>query len=177
LGNKWLDAVPILEILSLSVAPLYIAHAAGVTLDTMAKLKLKLRIQLTVLLFMIMQLIWVFPALSIENIVYVVLSMAFIRLFLMYGSVVKVLKMSKKELVFIMLTFVSVTAITGAFTYAIPTLLIPVETPVMRLFIDIFAGAMGFMVSVMFSRYFLRSLHSIVYLKQKIPAFKKIMEM
>jgi len=176
LGEKWLEAVPILKILALSIAPLYIAHAAGITLDTMAKLKLKLRIQLAVLLFMIMQLLWIAPTLSIEKIAYVVLSMAFIRLLLMYGSVVKVLKMSKKELMIIMLVFISVTAITGVFTYAIPTLLIPVEIPVVRLLIDILAGAVGLMVSLMFSRYFLRCLHSIVYLKQRLPIFKKIME-
>lgn len=177
LGNKWLVAVPVLEILSLSIAPLYIAHTAGVTLDTMAKLKLKLRIQLAVLLLMIIQLIWIMPDLSMENIVYVVLSIAFTRLLLMYGSVVKLLKMSKKELMFIMLTFISVTAITGAFTYAIPTLLISVEAPVMRLLIDILSGAMGLMVSIMFSRYFVRQLHSVVYLKQQLPVVKKVMEM
>jgi len=177
LGNKWLEVVPILKILSLSIAPFYIAHAAGVTLDTMAKLKLKLRIQLTVLLLMIVQLLWMMPNLSIENIVYVVLSMAFIRLLLMYGSVAKVLNMSKKELILIVLTFISITTITGAFTYAIPTILIPVETPVIRLMIDIFSGAMGLMVSLMFSRYFLRHLHSVVYLKQQLPIVKKVMEM
>jgi len=177
LGNKWLEVVPMFKILTLSIAPLYIAYSAGITLDAMAKLKLKLRIQLAVLLLMIMQLLWIAPTLSIENIVYVVLSMAFIRLILMYGSVVNILKMQKKELMFIILSFISVTAITGAFTFAIPTLLIPVEIPILRLLIDMFAGVMGLMVSVMFSRYFLRHLHSIVYLQERLPMFKKIMAM
>ena len=177
LGSKWLDAVPALKILALTVGPLYIAHAAGVTLDVMAKLKLKLRIQLAVLLFMMMQLIWIMPSLSIEKMVYVILSMACMRLLLMYGCVSVALNMTKKELMLIILTFISVTAITGAFTYAISTLFIQVDIPVLRLLIDILAGGVGLVISCMFSRYFLRSLHSIHYLEQQLPSFKKIMAM
>jgi lipopolysaccharide exporter len=176
LGSKWLEVAPILKIIALSVAPFYIAHSAGIALDAMAKLNLKLRIQLIVLLLMIMQLVWIMPNISIENIVYVVLSMSFIRLLLMYGSVAKLLHMSKKELIMIVLTFISVTTITGAFTYAIPTLLIPTDILVVRLIIDVLAGVIGLMVSLMFSRYFLNRLHSVAYLKSQLPVFKKIME-
>lgn len=50
LGDKWLDAIPVLQILALAIAPQYIAHLMGVTLDAMGALKAKLRIQAGVLM-------------------------------------------------------------------------------------------------------------------------------
>ena len=44
-------------------------------------------------------------------------------------------------------------------------------------FIDVAAGAVGLVISLLFSRYFLRKLHSIIYLKKQLPLFNKIMEM
>ncbi len=176
LGDKWLNAVPVLETLSLSIAPYFIAHSAGVTLDTMAKLKLKLRIQLTVLLLMIIQLLLLAPILTIEIITYVVLSTGFIRLILMYGSVTYVLNMTKKELALIIMTFFCVTCITGTFTYVTSILVVSINIPVLRLIIDMFAGGIGFVASIFFVRCFINRLHSIVYLKQQFPIFNKIME-
>lgn len=49
LGDKWLEAIPILQILALAVAPQYLSHLVGVTLDAMGALKPKLRIQAGVL--------------------------------------------------------------------------------------------------------------------------------
>jgi len=176
LGNKWLESIPILEVLALSVAPNFIAHVAGVTLDTMAELRLKLRIQLAVFLLMVMQLLWLREDLTIEVITYVILSTSFIRLFLMCGSVIHLLKMPLKEVFLMMTSFISITLITYAYTLQIPILLEMIENPVMRLLIDIVAGGLGLIISFLFVRYFLRGLHSIEYLQQQLPIFRKIME-
>jgi len=176
LGSKWLEAIPILEILTLSVAPTFIAHVAGVALDTMAELKLKLRIQLTVFLLMVMQLLWLRDNLTIEVISYIVLSTSFIRLFLMCGSIIHLLKISLKEVMLILATFISVTLITYICTLQIPILFGFVELPVIRLIIDIVAGGLGLVISLFFVRYLVKQLQSIEYLQQKLPMFRKIME-
>lgn len=49
LGKKWLDAIPILQMLALAVVPQYLSHLVGVTLDAMGELKPKLMIQSGVL--------------------------------------------------------------------------------------------------------------------------------
>ncbi len=177
LGNKWIASIPMLKILSLSIAPLYIAHTVGGTLDTMAELRLKLRIQIAVFLWLVLPLIWVVPSLDIEKIAIVVVISAYIRLFLMYGAAFHLLNISAKEMTLMILTFISVAAITALFSYGIPRLFTLTDIPILSLFIDVAAGAVGLVISLLFSRYFLRKLHSIIYLKKQLPLFNKIMEM
>jgi O-antigen/teichoic acid export membrane protein len=52
LGEKWLEAASILEILSFSVGPLFVSHVFGVTYDSLGKLNEKLRIQSTALVLL-----------------------------------------------------------------------------------------------------------------------------
>jgi len=176
LGVKWTEAIPILKILSLSAAPIYLAHVASVTFHSMAELKVELRIQVAIILLLILQLLCIAENISVVNVSYVILLTAFIRMLFMCGSMISLLKMKKNEVFLIIIILLSVTLITGAFTYSIPNILIPVEAPVLRLIIDVIAGAIGLTVSMLFVRYFLRPLHSIIYLEQRLPRFKKLME-
>lgn len=61
LGDKWLEAIPILQILALAVAPQYLSHLVGVTLDAMGALKPKLRIQAGVLALQIVAFALLLP--------------------------------------------------------------------------------------------------------------------
>ncbi len=177
LGDKWLAAVPMLKILALSIAPLYIAHVIGVILDSMAELKLKLRIQIAILLLLVIQLIWASADLNIDTIVNIVLATSFIRLLLMGGSVIKLLNISIKEVMLILMTLISVTIITGFFTYLIPVLLSSIKIPILCLIIDIIAGGLGLIASLLFIRVFIKHLNAIYYLKGQLPMIKKIMEL
>ena len=53
LGAKWLDIVPIVAIIAFAVPPMFMFVACGVTLDSLAALNPKLRLQSLVLLFKI----------------------------------------------------------------------------------------------------------------------------
>lgn len=53
LGEKWLEIVPIVAIAAFAVPPMFMFVACGITLDSLAELRLKLRLQATVLVFKI----------------------------------------------------------------------------------------------------------------------------
>lgn len=177
LGPKWAASIPILKILSLSLGPLYVSHTIGITLDAMAELGLKLRIQLIVFLSIVVQLIWLLPSLDMEKIAIVVVISAFVRLFLMGAAIINLLKIPKKEVTLIIMVLFSVTIITALFTYTVPSLVLHTDIVAINLMFDILAGAIGLTVGLLFSRHFIRKLDSIYYLKKQIPFFKKLMEL
>lgn len=45
LGSKWTEVIPVLQVLSMSVAPLFINHVIGITLDSVAELRVRLAVQ------------------------------------------------------------------------------------------------------------------------------------
>ena len=51
LGDKWLEVVPIVAIAAFAVPPMFMFVACGITLDSLAELRPKLRLQATVLVF------------------------------------------------------------------------------------------------------------------------------
>jgi len=53
LGDKWLEIVPIVAIAAFAVPPMFMFVACGITLDSLAELGPKLRLQATVLVFKI----------------------------------------------------------------------------------------------------------------------------
>lgn len=57
LGDQWIEAVPLLQVLALAVGPVYVSHVMGTTLDAMSALKPKLRIQATKLVVLILLLL------------------------------------------------------------------------------------------------------------------------
>ncbi|WP_198263925.1 lipopolysaccharide biosynthesis protein [sulfur-oxidizing endosymbiont of Gigantopelta aegis] len=175
LGDKWVEVVPLLKILSLSAVPLYMAHTASVTLDSMAQLKLSLRIQMAVLFLMVSLFVWFSSSLTLENISYIILSMAFFRFILMYGSVIKLLNMAKKELGLILIILMSIILSTALIMNLMLLMTAAIDLPIIRLLFDVIAGAMGLIVALFFSRYFLRQLHSVDYLRNQLPVFDKIM--
>lgn len=52
LGAKWLQAIPIVQVLAFSVGPAFVSHVGGVTLDALGELRIKARLQAAVLLLL-----------------------------------------------------------------------------------------------------------------------------
>ncbi len=96
LGDKWLEAIPILQILALAVAPQYLSHLAGVTLDAMGALKPKLRIQAGILALQITAFVLLLPY-GVLGIAGAMVLAEGARFVLMAGLIFRLLKPSLPE--------------------------------------------------------------------------------
>lgn len=96
LGDKWLEAIPIVQILALAVAPQYLSHLVGVTLDAMGALKPKLRIQTGVLVLQIVAFALLLPY-GVLGIAGAIVLAEWTRFVLMAGLIIRLLHPSMRE--------------------------------------------------------------------------------
>lgn len=175
LGNQWLDAIPIVEMLSWSVGPLYISHVAGVTLDSMNKLRLKLQIQLISLILLIALLLWVVPGGRALDIAAAVVAMEWVRLGTMTIKLARLLRMPSREVMLIALCMIIV-AISSSLTILLISELIGSHfNNVIRLSAEVLAGAVGLLLGFLITRYIAIRLPAIRFLAVQAPIFAKIL--
>jgi O-antigen/teichoic acid export membrane protein len=175
LGEKWLTAVPILQMLSFAVGPNYISHVAGVTLDSLNKLRLKLQIQLYMLILITVLLIWAVPTGNVINIAAAMVVMEWVRVGTMAIKLSKLLHIFAWQLMLIILCIAIITTTTGVCIYGIIQILPPHLLGVYRLGAEIASGAIGLTLGLMLARYPAVRLTSVRFLGDQSRFFSKLL--
>lgn len=175
LGNKWLDAIPILQMLTWSVGPLYISHVAGVTLDSMNKLKIKLRIQLPMLILLCALLIPLAQSGQALDIAFAVVLTEWVRVTLMTVKLTQILKIPGRDVFLIILCIAIISASSAAMIQLLVEVMDERFTSTIRLCVEIAAGALGLLLGGLISRYIAVRLASIRFLANRSPLFTKLL--
>ncbi len=173
LGYKWLDSIPILQILSWAVGPAYISHVAGVTMDSLNKLRVKLIIQLSMLILIVVLLLLVVPTGKVLDIAAAVVVMEWVRVCSMMIMLIRLLRIPVREMVIIFFCMVIVAILTGLTILLTITLLDKNLYILLRLCAEILAGAMGLMLGCLITRYLLVRLPAIRFLSEQAPIIAK----
>jgi O-antigen/teichoic acid export membrane protein len=174
LGDKWLPAVPILQMLSCAVGPNYISHVAGVTLDSLNRLRLKLLIQLFMLVLICALLLWAVPTGNVINIALAMVIMEWVRVGSMAVKLSRLLHIPAKQMLLIVACIAIVATCTGLCIYGVTLLLTADMNPVFRLIAEIAAGASGLSLGFLLTRYLAVYLPAIRFLTQQSPKFAKL---
>lgn len=168
LGEKWLEAVPILQILALAVTPQYMAHLIGVTLDAMGALKAKLRIQAGVLVLQIVAFFLLLPY-GVLGIAGAMVLAEWTRCILMAGLIVRLLHPPMHEFRLIL----SIVLLSGLGSFGMIWIAangLPSSMPRwLHLFIEIIAGGIALVSVSWVSRKALGGLPIIGELTQRLP--------
>lgn len=168
LGGKWLDAIPVLQILTLAVGVQYLSHLVGVTLDAMGALKLKLRVQTAVLVIQILAFATM-ARFGVEGVAWVIVLAEWLRFILMAGLVAMLLKPSLLEFRQIF-TIVMVTGLSTLCMIWITVEMLPSGlSHWVRLLIEMIVGGASFICVSLLSRSFLRRLPVINELAERMP--------
>lgn len=175
LGRKWLDTIPILEMLAWSVGPLYVSHVAGVTLDSMNKLSIKLRIQLSMLILLIALLLLVAPSGRALDIAVAVVATEWVRVFIMAVRLPQLLRISVKEVALITLCIAIVAISSGLMILMISELIGQNFNSMARLCAEILAGATGLLLGFLIASYVAVRLPAIRFLIVRAPIFSKLL--
>jgi O-antigen/teichoic acid export membrane protein len=175
LGNKWLDAIPILEMLSWSVGPLYISHVAGVTLDSMNKLRIKLRIQLTMLVILAALMLWLAPTGRALDIAAAVVVTEWVRVGVMSVKLSRILKIAIKDMALIAVCIVIIAISSGAMIQLMVYLIDSSFNVQTRLGAEIFAGGTGLLFGGLIVRYIAVHLSAIRFLAGRSRVFSKFL--
>lgn len=171
LGDKWLEAIPIIKVLSWSVGPQFISHVAGVTLDSLNQLTVKLKIQFAMLLILIPLMA---PALfggDAITIASAVVIMEWLRVSAILRTLMRILRISFKDMAIIALCIMIITASTGLLIiciYQIFSFTYPISAA-FRLMAEISAGALGLIIGFLISRYLTVRLPAIRFLIEQAP--------
>lgn len=173
LGYKWLDSIPLLQMLSWSIGPLYISHVAGVTLDSMNKLRLKMRIQITMLIVFIALLAWLAPTGTTLTIAITVVITEWLRLLLMAIKIPKILGITLKQMLIITICICIITLSSAGMIQLSIQLLNPNIPNIVKLITEIMAGAMGLIIGFIITRYIAIYLSAIRYLVKQSTLFSK----
>lgn len=174
LGDKWLDTVPILKMLTWSVGPAYISHVAGVTLDSMNKLSIKLTIQLTTFFLMIGLLLLAVPTGNAIYIAATVVIMEWIRVCIILIKLTRLLKASFKEMCRIVVCIFITAGTTGLTIWSVAEVIDPAFNAIIRLAAEIFAGLIGLLFGFLITRYIAIKLPAMCFLAERAPLVSKI---
>jgi len=179
LGNKWLDSIPILKMLALSVGPVYIAHVAGVTLDSMNKLRIKLRIQLSMLLLLIGLLLWLASSGTAVDIAAAVVITEWVRVGIMTIVLTRVLRIPIKSIVLIIICIAIVAISCGSIIYLTIDLIDAnftntIRSSTIKLSAEVLAGAVGLIIGGLITRYIAVRLPAMRFLIERAPRFAKL---
>jgi O-antigen/teichoic acid export membrane protein len=175
LGNKWLDAIPILEMLSWSVGPLYISHVAGVTLDSMNKLRIKLRIQVTMLVFLVALMLWLAPTGRALDIAAAVVATEWVRVGVMAIKLTRILRIPVTDVALISVCIAIIALASGAMIQLIIHLIDSSFNIQIRLAAEIFGGGAGFLFGAFIVRYIAVRLSAIRFLAGRSRGFSKFL--
>lgn len=168
LGDKWLAAIPIVQILALAVAPQFLSHLVGVTLDALGELKLKLYTQASVLALQLVTFFLLLPY-GVLGVASVIVFAEWVRFLLMARLIVGLLQPSIKEFQLVFLIIL----VAGLSSYGLIWLVahaIPVGmTPWKHLILEMLTGAIALLCVAWFSRNALAQLPVIAELAKRFP--------
>lgn len=173
LGDKWLDSIPVLQVLACSVGPIYVANVAGVTLDSMGELSVKLRIQFAVFIVLLILLFLVAPSGNAESIAMAVVATFWIRVFFMNWAVIHVLKIPALNVFKNVVCFVLVTATTGILILIAKRIVFDAYPVIVHLITEIMFGVIGFGIGLFFIRMVISHHPAVLYLSERSPVVAK----
>jgi O-antigen/teichoic acid export membrane protein len=175
LGHKWLDTIPVLQILAWSVGPLYVSHVAGVTLDSMNELSLKLKIQSSLLLLLVVLFALFAPSGSVMTIAMIVLVTEWVRVAVMSLMLVRLLKVQVREAEIIVACVAIVALSSGLSIQLVFQVMEAGTSSFIRLVVEILAGTIGFLIGLMAVRTLAARLPSVQFLALQVPRFAKLL--
>lgn len=175
LGVKWTDAIPILEILALSIGPLYISHVAGVSLSSMNALKVKLKIQLS--LFIVFVALLIIFALNANTITVakLIVIVEWLRMLVMGIVLVRLLNISNKEVGLIVSCILIISILTGLCIFLVVNLISKDYTSFIRLFLEILAGVIGLFLGLICARNVIGKLTAIRFLAERVTLLSRLL--
>ena len=173
LGDKWIESVPILQVLSLSVGPIYVSNVMGVTLDSMAKLTAKLHVQVIVLVLLLLLLATVAPSGNVTSVAMAAVISFWARLFLMGFAVIRILKIPLVNIVKMLSCIVLVSVAAGVFVLFASKAVFVSNNDVIRLLGEVIFGVFGFIVGLILARFVVNRYEPVVYLASRMPRIAK----
>jgi lipopolysaccharide exporter len=174
LGDKWLEAIPILRVLAWSIGPLYISHVISVTFDSLGALSLKFRIQLTALIILVGLMFLAVPAGQVQYIAMAVVIVEWVRLFLMSTAIIRFLKIKKMDMCTIFCSIIIVTITTVACIISFESI-IQVNYLIIHLIVQAVGGLFGVFLGFLLIRYIICSNSAVIYLSARLPIVKKLL--
>lgn len=175
LGNKWLEAIPILQVLAWSVGPIYVSHVASVALDSMNQLTSKLRIELTTLALMVILILLAAPSRSTTNIAMAVVATQWVRFCIMGWVLIRFLKIPRRDAAKVALSVVTITITTGMSILLVSQILAASVPIVIYLLVDILAGVLGLLIGLFLIRIIVSRHPAILFLGSRLPRFAKLL--
>jgi lipopolysaccharide exporter len=174
LGDKWGDAIPILQVLAWSVGPVYVSHVAGVTLDSMAELGIKLRIQLTMFAVLVLMLLLTATARNVASIAMAVVATEWVRVFVMAWVLVRMLEIPKFDAARIVLG-VGVAAVTTGLSILFFSHITTGASSVIRLLSEAIGGSIGLAIGLTLTLFVVSRHPAALYLASRQPRFAKLL--
>jgi O-antigen/teichoic acid export membrane protein len=175
LGNKWLETIPMLQVLAWSVGPLYVSHVAGVTLDSMNQLAVKLKIQFSLLVLMVILFALFAPSGSATTVAMVVVVTEWVRVIVMSLVLVRLLKIPVQE-AGIIVACVAIVAVCSGLSILVVFQNLEATVPsFIRLGVEILAGAIGLLTGILVVRMLAARLSAIRFLAIRAPRFAKLL--
>jgi len=175
LGDKWLESIPILNILTFSVGPVFVHHIISVTLNSMGELKIKMLIQIPTFVLLAILIILAAQTEDVLNIALAVVVVEWVRVCIFSWVIIRMLKIPVKNIIKIILSIVVVIMTTGGLIYAVQHLVSKDLSVTIILSVKIIFGTIGLGLGLFVSRYIVYQLPAVIYLADRMPVFAKIM--
>jgi lipopolysaccharide exporter len=170
LGDKWVDVVPILQILCFSVAPIYISHTQSVTLDALGELRIKLKVQcaMVVTLLLLLAALYRFGPAGVAA---ALVLNEILRLIVLSRVLKTLLQIATKQYLVIFISLATAEIISSGVIYLVARLLPQDFSPLIRLSCEIAAGVVGICVSLLITWRLTAWLPAVRLVVDRLPLF------
>ena len=175
LGDKWLDTIPVLQLLAWSVGPLYVSHVAGVTLDSMNQLSVKLKIQFALLVLLAVLFALFAPSGSATAIAMAVVVTEWVRMIVLSLILVRLLKIPMREAGLIVVCVATIAVCSGLSILVVFQTLHVGTSSFIRLGVEMLAGATGLLMGLLVVRTLAARLPAVRFLAVRVPHFAKLL--
>ncbi len=176
LGNKWVEAVPILKILAISAIPIYISHVISVCLDSAGALKEKLRIQILTFLAMVSSILVAYSLdTGLRGIAVGIVVAETIRLILMMNAARYTLRLTARMLMGVS-SALCISAVSEILALKLASGLVLNRDPASRLVIEIFFAIPGAWLGAVISSRVVLSAELLTFTRTRFPIIASILQ-
>jgi lipopolysaccharide exporter len=175
LGDKWSDAVPILQVLAWSVGPLYVSHVAGVTLDSMAQLAIKMRIQLAMFGLLVLLLLLTATSGKVVSIAIAVVVTEWVRVCIMVWVLVRLLEIPAMDAAKIVISVATVAITTGLSIFMFHQFTATGVSSIIRLLTEAVGGVIGVLIGLVITLFVVSRHPAAMYLASRQPQLAKLL--
>ena len=174
LGAQWLEAIPVLQILTMAAALTFITSPVTISINVLGDLNIPLKIHSTILISLVVFMVLLMPY-GLPGIAWALVLAKAVNAVMYFSLLPLKFSMSLKHLRRLLLIYMAFALFPAGSIYLVMTLLPSSYPAVIKLIIEIMVGAVGMFMAFHLTRKLLFSFPAVGLLFERVPLLQRLL--